>query len=78
MNIQTKYNFGDIVYFTDYTTVHEAKIVGINITEDVPDEALYVLNLGSFDKRQVYERYLFTSIEEAKQSIIDSIKVLSL
>ena len=37
MEIKTKYNFGDIVYFTENTTVYEARIVGVKITEDIPD-----------------------------------------
>lgn len=78
MGIQTKYNFGDIVYFTEYTKVYEARVVGVEITEDIPNEPLYKLDKCDYNKSRIYESYLFTSAENAKQAIIDSIEVLNL
>lgn len=81
MEIRTEFNFGSIVYFVENTTVYEARIVGVGINEDIPDEVFYYLHTSDcegFKKHSIYESRLFTSIEEAKQSIIDSIEVLSL
>lgn len=85
MQIQTKYNIGDIVYMSTGLNIFEYRIVNISIriykidemSTQVSEETLYTLKdkTGDYSSKE-YGFKLFKTKEECKQDMIERINKL--
>jgi hypothetical protein len=77
MKVETKFNIGDIVYFTwDDNYIIKSRIEGMEVKSHKRyDNISKVKYITDFSSYSITEDRLFTSAEECRQSIIDSIQM---
>jgi len=85
MQIQTKYNIGDIVYMSTGLNIIEYRIVNISIriykidemSTQVTEDTLYTIEdkTGDYGSKE-YDFKLFKTKEECKQDMIERINKL--
>lgn len=71
MEIKTKFNIGDTVYFLDNNIINKKKITGMNIYTDAKKKTRIAYEIGDnyFSENQIY-----TSAEDIIKKLLKNIK----